>query len=180
MKSVVVDSSAYDWEGDKRLHRPADRTIIYDTHVRNFTRHPSSGLSENVRGTYAGLIEKIPCLRKLGINAVELLPVFQFDTQNCPHGLTNYWGYAPISFFTPHRAYSSRQDPLGPVDEFRDMVKALHRTGMRLFWTSVSITLRKATIGAHPMLPRAGQQCLLHSRTGPLQVRQLQRYREHG
>jgi len=76
---------------------------------------------------YIGLIEKIPYLRKLGITAVELLPVFQFDTQDGPPGLVNYWGYAPISFFAPHYGYSSRQDPLGPVDEFRDMVKALHR-----------------------------------------------------
>jgi glycogen operon protein len=132
MKSVVVDPSAYDWEGDKPLHRPASRTIIYETHVRGFTRHPSSGLAEKLRGTYAGLIEKIPYLRDLGISAVELLPVFQFDAQDCPPGLTNYWGYTPISFFSPHRGYSSRQDALGPVDEFRDMVKALHRAGIEI------------------------------------------------
>jgi len=101
-------------------------------HVRGFTRHPSSGVSEKTRGTYAGLIEKIPYLQELGITAVELLPVFQFDTQNCPQGLVNYWGYQPISFFAPHQAYSSRQDPLGPVDEFRDMVKALHRADIEV------------------------------------------------
>lgn len=132
MKSVVVDPSAYDWEGDKPLQRLSARTIIYEMHVRGFTRHPSSGVGENTRGTYAGLIEKIPYLRELGITAVELLPVFQFDAQDCPRGLVNYWGYAPISFFAPHRAYSSRQDPLGPVDEFRDMVKALHRAGIEV------------------------------------------------
>jgi glycogen operon protein len=128
----VVDFSAYDWEGDKPLHRPADRTIIYETHVRGFTRHPSSGLSKETRGTYRGLIEKIPYLLELGITAVELLPVFQYDAQDCPPGLINYWGYAPISFFAPHRSYSSRQDPVGPVDEFRDMVKALHRAGIEV------------------------------------------------
>jgi glycogen operon protein len=101
-------------------------------HVRGFTRHPSSGLSERTRGTYAGVIEKIPYLRELGVTAVELLPVFQFDAQDCPPGLINYWGYAPISFFAPHRAYSSRQDPLGPMDEFRDMVKALHRANIEV------------------------------------------------
>src|SRR5262249_56501634 len=58
---------------------------------------------------------------------VELMPVFQFDPSDCPQGRVNYWGYAPVSFFAPHQAYSARQDPLGPVDEFRDMVKALHR-----------------------------------------------------
>jgi isoamylase len=132
MKSVVVDVSTYDWEGDTPLKRPSSRTIIYEMHVRGFTRHPSSGLEENLRGTYAGLIEKIPYLKQLGITAVELLPVFQFDPQDCPPGKVNYWGYAPVSFFAPHQAYSSRRDPLGPVDEFRDMVKALHREGLEV------------------------------------------------
>jgi glycogen operon protein len=101
-------------------------------HVRGFTRHPSSGVAEKTRGTFAGLIEKIPYLRELGITAVELLPVFQFDALACPPGKVNYWGYQPVSFFAPHQAYSSRQDPLGPVDEFRDMVKALHRAGIEV------------------------------------------------
>src|SRR6266576_278901 len=132
MKSVVVDPHAYDWEGDTRLHRPSSRTIIYEMHVGGFTRHPSSGVSEKTRGTYAGLIEKIPYLQQLSITAVELLPVFQFDVQDAPPGRVNYWGYAPVSFFAPHRGYSSRQDPLGPVNEFRDMVKALHRAGIEV------------------------------------------------
>jgi len=132
MKSVVVDPSAYDWEGDARLKLPSARTIIYEMHVRGFTRHPSSGVAEKTRGTYAGLIEKIPYLQELGITAVELLPVFQFDPQDCPKGKINYWGYAPVSFFAPHPVYSSREDPLGPVDEFRDMVKALHRAGIEV------------------------------------------------
>lgn len=132
MKNVVVDPAAYDWEGDTPLCRPAARTIIYEMHVRGFTRHPKSGVGEKTRGTYAGLIEKIPYLQKLGITAVELLPVFQFDAQDCPPGKVNYWGYAPVSFFAPHQAYSSCQDPLGPVNEFRDMVKALHRAGIEV------------------------------------------------
>ena len=132
MKSVVVDASAYDWQGDTPLRRPSSRTIIYEMHVCGFTRHPSSGLKEHLRGTYAGLIEKIPYLKQLGVTAVELLPVFQFDPQDCPPGKVNYWGYAPVSFFAPHQAYSSRQDALGPVDEFRDMVKALHREGLEV------------------------------------------------
>ena len=77
-----------------RCARPSAQTIIYEMHVRGFTRHPSSGVSEKTRGTYAGLIEKIPYLQELGITAVELLPVFQFDVQACPPGLVNYWGYA--------------------------------------------------------------------------------------
>ncbi len=132
MKSVVVDPQAYEWEGDRPLHRPSSRTIIYEMHVRGFTRHPSSGVSERTRGTYAGLIEKIPYLQQLGITAVELLPVFQFDVQDAPPGRVNYWGYAPVSFFAPHQGYSSRRDPLGPVNEFRDMVKALHRAGLEV------------------------------------------------
>ncbi|HEX9154637.1 MAG TPA: alpha-amylase family glycosyl hydrolase, partial [Nitrospira sp.] len=132
MKSVVVDLSAYDWEGDAPLKLPSARTIVYEMHVRGFTRHPNSGVAEKKRGTYAGLIEKIPYLQQLGITAVELLPVFHFDAQDCPPGRINYWGYAPVSFFAPHPAYSSRQDPLGPVDEFRDMVKALHRAGIEV------------------------------------------------
>jgi isoamylase len=132
MKSVVADLAAYDWEGDAPLRRSSARTIVYEMHVRGFTRHPSSGVAEAKRGTYAGLIEKIPYLQDLGITAVELLPVFQFDAQDAPSGRLNYWGYAPISFFTPHQAYSSRQDPLGSLDEFRDMVKALHRAGIEI------------------------------------------------
>jgi glycogen operon protein len=132
MKSVVVDPSDYDWEGDTPLRRRSAQTIVYEMHVRGFTRHPTSGVPEKTRGTYAGLIEKIPHLQRLGITAVELLPVFQFDAQDCPRGLVNYWGYQPVSFFAPHQAYSSRQDPLGPVHEFRDMVKALHRAGIEV------------------------------------------------
>jgi isoamylase len=122
MKSVVVDPHSYDLEGDTPLRHPSSRTIIYEMHARGFTRHPSSGVSERTRGTYAGLIEKIPYLQQLGITAVELLPVFQFDAQDAPSGRVNYWGYAPVSFFAPHQGYSSRRDPLGPVNEFRDMV----------------------------------------------------------
>jgi isoamylase len=132
MKSVVVDPRAYDWEGDKPLRRPSSRTIVYEMHVRGFTAHPSSGVNIHKRGTYAGLVEKIPYLEELGVTAVELLPVFQFDPQDCPRGHVNYWGYAPISFFAPHQAYSSREGPLDAVDEFRGMVKALHRAGIEV------------------------------------------------
>ena len=132
MKSVDADLSKYDWEGDTPLQRPASRTIIYEMHVRGFTRHPSSGVPEYTRGTYSGLIAKIPYLQELGITAVELLPIFQFDAQDVLPGHTNYWGYAPVSFFAPHHGYSSRQEALGPIDEFRDMVKALHRAGIEV------------------------------------------------
>ncbi|HTL27717.1 MAG TPA: glycogen debranching protein GlgX, partial [Tepidisphaeraceae bacterium] len=132
MKSVLVDPSTYDWEGDAPPRHPSARTIIYEMHVAAFTRNPNSGVPAKKRGTYAGLIEKIPYLKDLGITAVELLPVFAFDAQDCPEGVVNFWGYQPVSFFSPHPAYSSRRDPLGPIDEFRDMVKALHRAGIEV------------------------------------------------
>ncbi|MEZ0230829.1 MAG: glycogen debranching protein GlgX [Planctomycetota bacterium] len=132
MKAMVVDPKGYDWEGDAPLRRPASETIIYEMHVRGFTKHPSSGLEAEKRGTFAGVVEKIPYLRELGVTAVELLPVFAFDAQDCPPGLINYWGYAPISFFAPHVEYSSIKDPIAAVREFRDMVKALHKAGIEV------------------------------------------------
>ena len=132
MKSVVADPAKYDWEGDLPLRRPFAETVIYELHVRGFTRHPSSRVDRAKCGTYAGLIEKIPYLKDLGITAVELLPVFQFDPFAAPAGRVNYWGYQPVSFFAPHHAYSSRQEPLAVLDEFRDMVKALHRAGIEV------------------------------------------------
>ena len=132
MKSVVCDPGDFDWEGDVPLNRPFARTVIYEMHVGGFTRNPNSGLPPGKRGTYAGLVEKIPYLKDLGITAVELMPVFQFDWQDAPEDRVNYWGYCPVSFFAPHHAYSSRKDPLGVLHEFRDMVKALHREGIEV------------------------------------------------
>ncbi len=132
LKGVVIDTDIYDWEGDRHPQIPYSTSVIYELHVGGFTRHPNSGVSESKRGTYVGLIEKIPYLKELGVTAVELLPVHQFDPQDVRPGLTNYWGYSTIGFFAPHRGYSSRRDSLGAVDEFRDMVKALHRAGIEV------------------------------------------------
>jgi glycogen operon protein len=132
LRSVVVDPAAYDWEGDAPLGRPFTETIIYEMHVGGFTRNPNSGVAPSRRGTYAGLIDKIPYLADLGVTAVELLPVFAFDPLDAPPGLGNYWGYQPLSFFAPHPAYSAKTDPLAVLDEFRDMVKALHRAGIEV------------------------------------------------
>ena len=136
-KSVVVDLSAYDWEGDRPLQRPMSETIIYEMHVRGLTAHPSSG--GRCPGTYGGAIEKIPYLRSLGVTAVELLPVQQFDQQEVMRknpltgeALGNYWGYAPLAYFAPHLGYSATRDARRVVDEFRDMVKALHRAGIEV------------------------------------------------
>jgi len=135
LKCVVVDSSAYDGENDIPLQVPYAKSIIYELHVGGFTRHPGSGVAAEKRGTYAGLIEKIPYLKSLGVNAVELLPIHQFDEQDADHGapgLVNYWGYSTLGFFAPHWQYSSRQNPMSAVNEFRDLVKALHKAGIQV------------------------------------------------
>ena len=132
LKSIVVDNSSYDWENDTHPKHSFSTTVIYEMHVKGFTKNPNSGVPAKKRGTYAGLIEKIPYLQDLGITAVELLPVFQFDPYDCMPGMTNYWGYAPISFFAPHSAYSSDKNILAPITEFKDMVKALHKAGIEV------------------------------------------------
>jgi glycogen operon protein len=131
-KSVVIDPSDYDWEGDEPLLTPYSSTVIYELHVGGFTRHPNSGLLAHKRGTYAGLVEKIGYLKDLGVTAVELMPVQQFDEQDAKGPLCNYWGYSPMAFFAPHCGYSSAGDPVGAVNEFRDMVKTLHRHGIEV------------------------------------------------
>jgi glycogen operon protein len=132
LRSVVVDPAQYDWEGDRPLPAAKGREIIYEMHVAAFTADPSSGVPEPVRGTYAGLIERIDYLVDLGVTTVELMPVHHFDPQDAPAGKTNYWGYSSVSWFAPHAPFSSDRSPLGPVNEFRDMVKALHRAGIRV------------------------------------------------
>jgi glycogen operon protein len=149
MKSVVADLHAYDWEGDRPLQRPARETVIYELHVRGFTADPSAGVAAERAGTYAGLIDKIPYLQQLGITAVELLPVFAFDAQAAPAGLSNYWGYQPISVLAPHPAYARGSDPLAALNEFRDLVKALHRAGIEVILDVVyNHTAEGASTGA--------------------------------
>jgi isoamylase len=132
IKSVVADLSTYDWEGDRPLRRPAHETVIYELHVRGFSADPSAGVGAERAGTFAGLMDKIPYLQQLGITAVELLPVFGFDAQAAPAGLCNYWGYQPISVLAPHPGYAMGRDPLAVLDEFRHLVKALHRAGIEV------------------------------------------------
>ena len=132
MKSVLVDPRDYDWEGDMPLQRPFANSLIYEMHVAGFTKNPNSGIPEDIRGTYIGLTEKIPYLQDLGVTAVELLPVQQFDEQDVQPPLKNYWGYNPIVFFAPHRGYSHDKTPLGPINEFKDMVKAFHKAGIEV------------------------------------------------
>lgn len=132
MKSVVCDISLYNWENDQHPKRPFSQTVVYEMHVAGFTKNPNSGVTPKNRGTYAGLIEKIPYLVELGITAIELLPVFLFENRFTQDGRSNYWGYNPISFFAVHQGYSSSDEPLKALDEFRDMVKALHRAGIEV------------------------------------------------
>jgi isoamylase len=132
LRGVVTDTAAYDWEGDVQLRLPNAESVIYELHVAGFTKHPSSGVSPEKRGTYAGLVEKIPYLKELGVTAVELMPIQQFDEFDARPGLRNYWGYSPLAFFAPHVNYSSNKDVFGPINEFRDMVKALHRAGIEV------------------------------------------------
>ena len=122
----------YDWENDAPPRTPFARSVIYELHVGGFTRDPSSGVAAARRGTFAGVVDKIPYLKALGVTAVELLPVFAFDEQAAPPGLVNFWGYQPLVFFAPHPAYSISRDAVGALDEFRDMVKALHRAGIEV------------------------------------------------
>ena len=167
MKSVVIDPSLYDWEGDRPIDRPWRETIIYEAHLAGFTADPGSGVAAGRRGTYAGFIEKIPYLVDLGITAVELLPVFQFDALAAPAGLVNYWGYQPVSFFAPHAGYASRPGPAAAVDEFRDLVKALHRAGHRGHPRRRLQPHRRGRRGRPDLLvPRPRQRRLLHPRRG--------------
>jgi len=133
LRSVVADDGDFDWEGDRPLGPASGRGLVYELHVSGFTKHPDSGLPEDVRGTYAGLVEKIPYLVALGVTAVELLPVQAFDPQDAPAGLPNYWGYSTVAFFAPHPLFSRDQSPLGPLKEFRSLVKACHRAGLRVY-----------------------------------------------
>ena len=132
LKCVLTDARAYDWEDDRPPRTPYAKTVIYELHVGNFTRHPNSGVGSSRRGTFAGLIEKLPYLQDLGVTALELLPVFAFDEESAPQGRRNIWGYQPVSFFAPHPGYSSTKNPLGALNEFRDLVKAAHRAGMEI------------------------------------------------
>ncbi len=136
MRSVVIDTSGYDWEGDRPLNRPMNETIIYEMHVRGFTRSSSAGCQK--AGTFAGVADKIPYLKDLGITAVELLPIFEFDQKEVkqigPDGekLNNYWGYDPIGFFAPENSYCLSPEVGSHVNEFRDMVKELHKAGIEV------------------------------------------------
>jgi len=115
---------AFDWSKNT-APRPESDAIIYELHVKGFTKNPNSGVHPSRAGTYSGLVEKIPYLKELGITVVELMPVFQRDPQE-----GDYWGYMPLNFFSPHAQYASTRDDDGQHLEFKEMVKALHQAGI--------------------------------------------------
>ena len=131
----LIDQHSYDWEEDRPLRIPLQDTIIYEMHVRGFTRHSSAKVE--CPGTFRGLTEKIGYLKRLGITAVELMPVTEFNENetifvnpDTGERLKNFWGYSPLSFFAPKSGYSHVLE--APLNEFRDMVKALHRAGIEV------------------------------------------------
>lgn len=142
-KCVVVEDS-FDWEGDTPLNYPLKDCIIYETHVRGLSRSPSAKVRHP--GTYRGVVEMIPYFKDLGITSLELLPVQEFDSserfrRNPLSGekLSNYWGYSPIAFFAPKTAYAFTDDadhdsfePSYPVEEFKYMVRELHKSGIEV------------------------------------------------
>ncbi len=125
IKTGVALPPPFDWQGISAPEIPLQDLIIYEMHVRGFTQDPSSSVSHP--GTYLGLIEKIPYLKKLGVNAVELLPIFEFDETHLKQKpLVNYWGYNPTHFFAPKRGYAH----INPIEEFKLLVRELHRNGI--------------------------------------------------
>jgi len=136
MRSIIVSDENYDWEKDRPLNRPINQTVIYEMHVGAFTKSPTSNC--RFPGTFDAIIEKIPYLKELGITAVELMPVFEFDEKNVlrkmPDGthLRDFWGYNTLSFFAPHSGYCFSPLEGRHVKEFRDMVKALHKAGIEV------------------------------------------------
>ncbi len=132
--SIVVDTS-FDWGNDRRPKTPLHKTIIYEAHVKGLTmRHPE--IPEQLRGTYRGLadIHMITYLKELGVTAIELMPIHHsiIDKYLLDKGLSNYWGYNTISFFAPEPRYAAERSPVGVVNEFKEMVKALHEAGIEV------------------------------------------------
>jgi len=135
---IVFDD--FDWKNDRPLEIPFEDLVIYEMHVRSFTAHKSSGVKENKRGTYAAIREKIPYLKKLGINCVELLPIHEFDEfensrpnpTNPDELLVNYWGYSTAGFFAPKAGYAATGKFGMQVDELKKLIMDLHASGIEV------------------------------------------------
>jgi len=135
MPKCIVTDPNYDWEGDAKPNTPLHKTIIYEMHVKGFTKL-NNAIPENIRGTYSALADPavIEYLKNLGITAVELMPVHYFIDDHAleEKGLANYWGYNTLGFFAPDPHYTSATDKMGIVHEFKNMVKALHKAGIEV------------------------------------------------
>lgn len=136
-KCVVIDNENFDWQGDRPINRPLSESIIYEVHLKGFTAGKNAGVS--CPGTYAGFIEKIPYLKDLGITAVELLPIFEFDefensnvNPRTGERMKNYWGYSTINFFSPKASFAADKTPGGCVNEFKTLVRELHKAGIEV------------------------------------------------
>lgn len=136
-KCVVIDNENFDWQGDRPINRPLSESVIYEVHLKGFTAGKNAGVS--CPGTYAGFIEKIPYLKDLGITAVELLPIFEFDefensnvNPRTGERMKNYWGYSTINFFSPKASFAADKTPGGCVNEFKTLVRELHKAGIEV------------------------------------------------
>lgn len=134
---ILVDNDNFDWKGELRPNIPLKDLIIYEMHVRGFTQDPSSKVKN--RGSFNGIVEKIPYLKKLGINCIELLPIHEFNELEFPRKnpstnetLVNYWGYSTINFFSPMNRYSSGKNPIETILELKSMIKELHKNGIEV------------------------------------------------
>ena len=137
MPKCVFTHEYFHWHDDRPLRHPWSKTVIYETHVRGFTIHPNSGVEHP--GTYRGLMEKIPYLKELGVTAMELMPVQEFNEHQATginpqtgRPLRNYWGYDPVTFFAPKASYSSSGGAGQQKLEFKEMVRAFHRAGIEV------------------------------------------------
>ena len=135
-RCIVIDNN-FDWQGDTPLNYPLRFSVIYETHVKGLTAHPSSNVQ--YPGTYRGVIEKIPYFKDLGITSLEFLPVQEFNENETPRlnprtgeKLKNYWGYSTVAFFAPKGSYAADKTPGGQVREFKKMVRELHKAGLEV------------------------------------------------
>ena len=141
LRGQIPSVQPFDWDGDRPLQIPVEDLVIYEMHVRSFTQHPSAAVT--APGTYAGLVEKIPYLKELGVNCVELMPVHEFDelkklfiNPETGQPLMQYWGYGTLGFFTPKAGFAASGAAEGQIREFKEMVKALHAAGIEV-WLDV-------------------------------------------
>lgn len=136
-KCIAIAKDDFDWEGDRPLNYPLKDCIIYEMHVKGFSCHPHA--SQQHKGTYQGIIESIPYLKELGVTSIELLPVQEFNEHELTRinprtgtGLKNYWGYSTIAFFAPKSSYASDREGIHAVNEFKTMVRELHKNGIEV------------------------------------------------